>query len=146
MEGALRYCSASGPGKTYKVDMPAGVVWGMLGYVSAAGADGRRLSLPMACGWCIQFSRQALTAPTPIIAVPFRAITPADRKFVLVDGSVHFLNENIDHNDATSSSLVTSTYSKLLSADDGGTVECLLTCKNPSLPRRVDDGSLTRWL
>jgi len=35
---------------------------------------------------------------------------------------VHFLNENIDHNDATSSSLVTSTYSKLLSADDGGTV------------------------
>jgi len=37
--------------QTYKVDYAAGVVWGMLGYVSAAGADGDGYLFLMACGW-----------------------------------------------------------------------------------------------
>jgi prepilin-type N-terminal cleavage/methylation domain-containing protein len=108
--------------QTFKVDYSAAVVWGMLGHVAAAGADGDGYLFILGCGWVHLNSVAKPYNANPNHRRGFSSNHPGGAQFVLVDGSTHFLNENIDHNDATSSSQVTSTYSKLLAADDGGTV------------------------
>ena len=52
----------------------------------------------------------------------FSSKQPGGAQFVLVDGAVRFVTENIDHADIASATVIDSTYSRLLGADDGGSV------------------------
>jgi prepilin-type N-terminal cleavage/methylation domain-containing protein/prepilin-type processing-associated H-X9-DG protein len=106
-------------------DYAAGVVWGVLGHVAAAGADADGYVFVLGCGWVHINSVAKPYSNNPNHRRGFSSNHPGGAQFVFVDGSVHFISENVDHSDATSASLVNSTYSRVLGADDGGVLQGL---------------------
>jgi prepilin-type N-terminal cleavage/methylation domain-containing protein len=106
-------------------DYAAGVVWGVLGHVAAAGADTDGYVYVLGCGWVHINSVAKPYNANPNHRRGFSSHHPGGAQFVFVDGSVHYISENIDHSDATSSSQVNSTYSRVLGADDGGVLSGL---------------------
>ena len=108
--------------KSGDADYGAAVVWGALGHVAAAGADGDGYLFVLGCGWVHINSVAKPYSNNPNHRRGFSSQHVGGAQFLFGDASVQFVTENIDHADATSSAKVDSVYSKLLGADDGGSI------------------------
>jgi prepilin-type processing-associated H-X9-DG protein len=109
-------------------DYAAANLWGILGSVGAAGADGDGYVWAIACGW-VHINSVAKPYSTGNNANHRRGYSSnheGGAQFLMADGAVRFISENIDHNDAgklpNTPSGTASTWSYIQGADDGNPV------------------------
>jgi prepilin-type N-terminal cleavage/methylation domain-containing protein len=109
-----------------RADYGAANLWGIKGSVPAAGAEGDGYVWAFSCGW-VHINSVAYPTSSPTNKTHRRGFSSqhvGGAQFLLCDGSVRFISENIDHSDylVASPAPLNSTYSRVLGADDGGVV------------------------
>jgi prepilin-type N-terminal cleavage/methylation domain-containing protein len=107
------------------VEYRAANLWGILGSVPAPGDDLNGYVWAMACGWVHINSvfKPYSTGNNLNHSRGYSSNHEGGAQFVMGDGSVRFISENVDHNDAGNTTLLingpTSTWSRLQGVDDG---------------------------
>jgi len=98
------------------VDYRAGVLWGQRGSGEASSAENTNMISLFAAGWRpMNAPREPGTNPTHRRG--FSSTHVGGVQFLLGDGSVRFISENVDHNYGIRP--VNSTFARLLSVNDG---------------------------
>ncbi len=95
----------------------AAVVFGQRTSAQAVGSANFGMQMTMSCGLSLMNSTNSPVATPADFRRNYSSLHEGGAQFLLCDGSVRFISENVDHNIATGST--DSTMERLMSRDDG---------------------------
>lgn len=98
------------------VDYRAGTLWGVRGSGEASSTEDQGMVSNFACGWR-PMNAPKETGTNPTHRRGFSSLHIGGAQFLLADGSVRFISENVSHNFGNRN--VDTTFAELLGADDG---------------------------